>query len=133
MLPETPQEVLLLLFGVRDGELLNAPVVLHDVEQAPVGELGHEEACDPLEGLSVVERGRERRAGSREQRKAPPGRHRLGPRELLPYEQQVTLLLRLLALADVLDHRDKVSGVPEASRTSETVRFTQTSGPPFLR
>src|SRR5918994_1174169 len=108
VLPELPQEMLLLFFGVRSGELVYAPVVLSDVEQAPVSELGHYEACDVLQRLLVIERSRKSRTGRREQRQAPPRRYRLGPCELLPHEQHVALLLRLLALTDILDHRDKV-------------------------
>jgi hypothetical protein len=48
------KEVFLLRVGVGGGELVYAAVLLDNVKQAPVRELGDHEACDPLQRLLVV-------------------------------------------------------------------------------
>ena len=74
----------LLGIAVGDRDLLDDAVAVGHAHAAPVGERGHGEVGDVLQRALVVQRGRERRAGAREQ----PLR-----------------LLRAPLLGDVLDHR----------------------------
>ena len=97
----------LLGVAVGDRDLLDRAVAVGHAHAAPVGERRHGEVGDVLQRALVVERGRERRAGAREQ----PLR-----------------VLRAPLLGDVLDHRHHQPRL--AARVEDAARLVD--APAFL-
>ena len=88
---------------MRGRDSLEPPVFGDDVDHAVVGENGHGQAPDPLEGDRVVERGREHAAGLGEKGEAPPFGLRVRPRSPLAGEELLALGLGAFGRADVTE------------------------------
>ena len=123
---------LLLRVGVRGGELVHR---FRPPRRCPADTSPRARARGGVYPLHRRLRSRARPRAPVQPRRAGPvaaSPHRLDTRELLPHEQQVPLLLGLLSLADILDHRYEYRRSPDAPRTRDTVRFTQSAKPSFL-
>ncbi len=83
--------------GMGGGHSMHAPVALHDIDDAPVGNGRHGEVCDTLNRGGIVQGFRERRASLREERRAEASHLGLDPGQLCLLAANLVTIARATA------------------------------------